>query len=51
LLVARMIARAALLREESRGVHYREDFPEEKEDWLKHIEIRLKDGDVTTRTF
>jgi len=51
LLVARMVARAALLRDESRGVHYREDFPEEKEEWLKHIEIRLRDGDITTRTF
>jgi succinate dehydrogenase/fumarate reductase flavoprotein subunit len=50
-LVARMVAKAALLREESRGVHYREDFPEEKEEWLKHIEIRLRDGDIDTRTF
>ncbi|MBN2568302.1 MAG: FAD-dependent oxidoreductase [Deltaproteobacteria bacterium] len=28
LLVAEMIAKSALLREESRGIHYREDFPE-----------------------
>jgi len=28
LLVAEMIAKSALLREESRGIHYREDFPD-----------------------
>ena len=28
LLVAEMFARSALYREESRGIHYREDFPD-----------------------
>lgn len=40
LLVARMVCRAALLREESRGSHYRQDFPEEDEKWRNNIEVR-----------
>ncbi|MGH2366834.1 MAG: hypothetical protein ACRDI2_01430, partial [Chloroflexota bacterium] len=36
--VARLIARAALLRDESRGSHYRTDFPTPDDDrWLKNI--------------
>ncbi|HEX5068894.1 MAG TPA: L-aspartate oxidase [Vicinamibacterales bacterium] len=42
LVVARLIARAALRREESRGAHYRRDFPHKDElHWLRHtIETR-----------
>jgi L-aspartate oxidase len=36
---ARLIARAALLRKESRGGHFRHDFPREKRKWRgRHIE-------------
>jgi L-aspartate oxidase len=36
---ARLIAEAALLRQESRGGHYRSDFPRTKRKWQKrHIE-------------
>lgn len=35
---ARLIADAALLRKESRGGHYRSDFPRMKRKWKKHIE-------------
>ncbi len=37
LAVATLIARAALLREESRGGHYRTDYPEPKESWRRRI--------------
>ena len=35
--VASLMAKAALLREESRGVHLREDFPAQEQSWQKHI--------------
>ena len=43
--VAEMIVRAALLRTESRGTHFREDFTETRSDWLKHTRI-LKNGEA-----
>lgn len=36
-LVARFIVKGALMREESRGSHYREDFPGPDSSWLQHI--------------
>ena len=39
-LAGRMMAEAALLREESRGAHYRTDFPQPREEWRRHIVFR-----------
>src|SRR4030095_9403671 len=40
-LVAECVARAALMREESRGAHQREDFGETSEAWQNHLRIRM----------
>lgn len=44
--VAEMSMKAALMREESRGLHQRSDFPEENPEWLKHITIIKRRGEM-----
>jgi succinate dehydrogenase/fumarate reductase flavoprotein subunit len=44
-LAAEFTTKAALMREESRGQHYREDFPNRDDNnWLKWIVIQERDG-------
>lgn len=53
LTVARLIVESALLREESRGAHFRADFPErDDEEWLRAVVVQRGGGgepELTTR--
>ena len=46
LTLARLTSIGALAREESRGVHYRTDYPEAREEWRVHTELApIVDGE------
>jgi len=45
--VATLTARCALAREESRGGHYRTDFPETREEYRRHSVINKENAQVT----
>ena len=48
--VCEMSAHASLRREESRGPHFREDFPyTDNDNWIKEIQVRREHGEVVTR--
>ncbi|TRM81171.1 L-aspartate oxidase, partial [Sulfolobus sp. A20-N-F6] len=44
-LVSLLSVKAALLREESRGSHYRTDFPKRRDIWRRRIYFKVKDND------
>ena len=39
LLLGRLMVEAALLRQESRGSHFREDFPDTSPNWERHVQL------------
>ncbi len=48
LLVGKALAQAALLREETRGSHWREDFPHPSDRWLVRLQTQVVDGEMVT---
>ena len=50
LISSEAVAKSALLREESRGAHTREDFPNERKEWLEYniINKKGKNGEMET---
>jgi L-aspartate oxidase len=47
LTVGRALVEAALAREETRGSHWRDDFPDRDDArWARHLDVRLVDGEL-----
>jgi len=44
--VGQMVARCALTREESRGAHYRSDFPSEVDSWTRNLTVHQHAGEM-----
>jgi L-aspartate oxidase len=49
LTVAAALVTAAATREETRGCHWREDFPEPRERWLGHVLVTLDGGALSAQ--
>lgn len=50
LACARLATEAAILREESRGAHFRTDFPWPREQWRRHVVFRRPEGGAAAVT-
>jgi L-aspartate oxidase len=49
--VASALLAAAWRREETRGNHWREDFPEARDEWLGHLVARIDDEGAIDETW
>ena len=49
LVVSEAVTRAALLRKESRGAQFRDDFPDKDPEWGKYNIVVLRGGDGAMR--
>jgi succinate dehydrogenase/fumarate reductase flavoprotein subunit len=49
LTTAETVVRSALARNESRGAHQREDFPDANESRLKNQVMEMKNGEILSR--
>jgi fumarate reductase (CoM/CoB) subunit A len=48
--ISEVVATSALIRTESRGHHWRSDYPEMKDDWEKHVVLRAEGEKVVVHT-
>ncbi len=49
--LAEVVLRCGLFRQESRGHHWRTDFPDQREEWTQHVVVRrTADGDMAIGT-
>ncbi|MEO6711909.1 MAG: L-aspartate oxidase [Mycobacteriales bacterium] len=51
LTVASVLTQAASVREETRGGHWREDFPDARDEWLGHISTRISANGIAACDF